>query len=242
MKKLKIRVKNDEIVINTTDKSGKLCVSTIENYIQQGSKHIKGDREIEWGEVVRIQKRVTSHARCLIKVFNIGEQWGDNNQKRIYGAYSSEAGVVPVLSTMAKDHKPLERGEPKTRPVVAANTCVNGRLSDQVSDILVPVAMSEDSEECLSSEEMLYHVGEASKVIQEKGVNVIVTSEDVDGLYPNIDILASAKICGEAVRNSKIQFERIDYLWAGKYIACTCSQKEIDEIGLGQIAPKRKFL
>ena len=94
----------------------------MENYISQGEKHIQGDREIEWREVVVIQRRVTSHARCIVKIFNIGENWGEDNERRVRAAYSTEAGVVPVLSTMAKDHKPLEGGEPRTRPVVSARS------------------------------------------------------------------------------------------------------------------------
>ena len=56
-------------------------------------------------------------------------------------AYTSQAGVVPALSTMPKDHKPLdENNEPKTRPVFGANTSANGRLNDIASDVLEKVA------------------------------------------------------------------------------------------------------
>ena len=202
LKKLLKRVKDKEIVVNVTDKSGKLCVTSMESYIRQGNKHINGDREVSWEEIVTIQRRVTAHARVIVKIFNIGEEWGEENQKRVNAAYSTQAGVVPVLSTMVKDHKPLEGEEPKTRPVCGCNTSVNGRLSELASDILAPVAIAQENE-CQSSEEMIYYLGEAAKVIKEKGKNVVVASEDVDGLYPNIDINHSAVICGDAVRETR---------------------------------------
>ena len=140
IKKLLKRVNENEIVIDTTDKSGKLSLRTMEGYIRQGRKHINGDREVAWEEIQQMQKRVTSHAKVIIKIFNIGEEWGEDNQRRINGASSTEAGIVPVLSTMVKDHKPLEGDDPKTRPVCSASTSLNGRLSEVTSDILTPVA------------------------------------------------------------------------------------------------------
>ena len=240
LKKLLKRVKEGEIVVTTTDKSGKLCVCSWDNYINQGRKHINGDREVKWKEIKDIQKRVTSHARVLVKVFNIGEEWGEMNQKRINGAYSTEAGIVPVLSTMVKDHKPLEGKDPKTRPVCSASTSVNGRLSEITSDFLMPIAMAQESDECLSSEEMIYYIGEAAVNIEKDGRMVIVASQDVDGLYPNLDIADSAVICGEAVRDTKLKIEGVDYVWAGKYIALTCSPQEIDRCGLTDIVPIRR--
>ena len=63
--------------------------------------------------------------------------------------------------------------------------------------------MAQESDECQSSEEMIYYLGEAARVIKEKGKNVVVASEDVDGLYPNIDINHTAVICGDAVRETR---------------------------------------
>ena len=139
-----------------------------------------------------------------------------------------------------KEWQIKEDGEPKTRPLCSASTCINGRLSDVVSDILTPVAIAEGEEECLSSEEMLYHIGEATKVILVDGKNVVVASEDVDGLFPNLEIMSSAILCGNAVRATKVKFEGIDYIWASKYIAMTCSQQEIEDCGFQDIVPRRK--
>ena len=117
------RIKAGEIVVNVTDKSSKLSINSFESFLNQGNKHVKEDREIGWKEVAMMQKRVSSHARVLVKIFNIGQDWGEGNEKRVKDAYVTEAGVVPVLSTMPKDHKPTEEnGDPKTRPVCEAST------------------------------------------------------------------------------------------------------------------------
>ena len=115
MKKLQKRVKNKEVVINTTDKSGRLCINTMQSYVEQGRKHVGNDRKITWEEVVVIQRRATAHARVVVKIFNVGEDWGEKNMTRVRGAYSTQSGVVPVLSTLPKDHKPYVEGVPKTR-------------------------------------------------------------------------------------------------------------------------------
>ena len=180
IKKLLKRVKDGEVVLSQTDKSGKLCLNTMENYISQGRSHINGDREVQWREVQQIQKRITAHARVMVKIFNVGEAWGENNQKRINGAYSTETCIVPALSTLPKDHKPIDGEVPNSRPVANASTSINGRMSDLSSDILMPVAQAQDSDECISGEDMLYHIREANKKIMIEGKNVIVASQDVN--------------------------------------------------------------
>ena len=55
-----------------------------------------------------------------------------------------------------------------------------------------------------------------------------------------MDIIMSSVLCGKAIKNTKIKFEGVDYLWAAKYIAMSCSQDEIDRCGLHRIVPRRK--
>ena len=88
---------------------------------------------------------------------------------------------------------------------------------------------------------MIYHLGEAAKEVSKEGKKIVVSSEDVEALYPNLEIMASARLCGEAVKQSKMRFEGVDYFWAGKYIAMTCAPKEIEESNLGETVPKRKY-
>ena len=51
LRKLKKRVKNGEIIILQTDKSGKFCVTDIETYRRMGREHAKNDEEVSWKEI-----------------------------------------------------------------------------------------------------------------------------------------------------------------------------------------------
>ena len=51
IRKLRKRVKEGEIVIYLTDKSGKMFITTPEIYLKQGSVHVQGDKVSSWKEV-----------------------------------------------------------------------------------------------------------------------------------------------------------------------------------------------
>ena len=58
-------------------------------------------------------------------------------------------------------------------------------------------------------------------------------------LYPSLDILESAKICGEAVARSEVDFEDVDWTWASVYVALNMTQVEINKEGLQDLVPRR---
>lgn len=88
LRKLNKRVNENEIVINISDKGKVFAVNTLESYQRQGEKHIEKDREIEWGKVEDIQKRMDSHSRALNNIFRMGAKHGDKNQRRIWEGYT----------------------------------------------------------------------------------------------------------------------------------------------------------
>ena len=106
MKMLQERIKENEIVIKETDKSHKFCVSSWQNYIGQGKEHVKNDREISRKEVERMERRINLHTKYLLGFLRVGEGLGKSNKTRISSAYCANTGVVPVLATHVKDHKP----------------------------------------------------------------------------------------------------------------------------------------
>ena len=129
LKKLKKRADAGEIVIGTTDKSGKLCVSSFDSYVRQGRKHVGDDRAVDWPDIYSIRRRMSCHARVLVKVFKIGESHGSDNERRVRGAYQQDCDTIPILFTLPKDYKDKEEnGDPKTRPVCGAKRSVNGRV------------------------------------------------------------------------------------------------------------------
>ena len=51
----------------------------------------------------------------------------------------------------------------------------------------------------------------------------------------------SAEIVRQAVETSKVDFEGIDIKWVGLVIAMASTKEEIEEWGLVDLVPKRKF-
>ena len=135
------------MVIRTTDKSKRLCISTYESYVRQGQIHTGTDREVGEEEIRAIQKRVTTTARALVKIFRVGEGIGGNNSERTMNAYSSSSCTVPPLSINPKDHKAREvNGDPKTRPICDGSQSMNCRLSDILCKILTPLLKEKSGE------------------------------------------------------------------------------------------------
>ena len=50
-----------------------------------------------------------------------------------------------------------------------------------------------------------------------------------------------AKECNRRLRESNIKFEGINYKWAGKYLAMTMKEEEIEKEGLSELVPKRRY-
>ena len=55
---LKTRIKNGEIVVVPTDKTGKFSVMSRASYEQAGLAHTSGGTEAEWGEIEEAQREV----------------------------------------------------------------------------------------------------------------------------------------------------------------------------------------
>ena len=74
----------------------------------------------------------------------------------------------------------------------------------------------------------------------KEGRQIIFTSMDVVGLYPNMNIKRCAEECGQEIMESKVEYKNIDFEMAGKFIASNMTQEDIDKEGLSRIIPRRK--
>ena len=63
LKSLKRRVASGEIIVCQTDKSGRFCVLTREQYLEAGLEHTKKDRKIGQDDHEEIQRAVNGHMR-----------------------------------------------------------------------------------------------------------------------------------------------------------------------------------
>ena len=145
---------------------------------------------MEWKELEDCQKEVRSHARALARMVRLGEAQGRKNKARCYDNLSSWACDPPVMRCTAKTHKPVgPKGVPKSRPIVGASKGLTTGLGELLSDILEPLAKSnEDPREAQSTEELMRSIQDANRRLSEAGIGkCLVGSMDVEALYPSLD-------------------------------------------------------
>ena len=130
-------MKKVEIVISTTDKSGKLTISTYASYIQQGLPKTVKDKKVGWKEVMSSKEVVLSNTRVLSQVFKVGETHGEKNQTRVKKALHEDITVIPNLTILQKDHKLVDpdTGLPATRQVAPST---KGQMANYVQSSKEP--------------------------------------------------------------------------------------------------------
>ena len=73
LQSLRKRIKDKQVVICKSDKTGKLIPVSPEVYQQMGNVHIGDDREISNWETHVIQKTVNNHTSAWLKLMGAGE-------------------------------------------------------------------------------------------------------------------------------------------------------------------------
>ena len=75
-------MKNVELVVACTDKSGNLCAISKEKYEAMGMIHTKVDKEINWAELEDTQRQLTGHTYSWLKITNAGANWEQQDRFR----------------------------------------------------------------------------------------------------------------------------------------------------------------
>ena len=103
LSEIRERIKQGEWVLYTTDKSGKFCLDTPQNYAKAVSKHTQGDKLANPGEVKGAESKLNTQSKLWAKVLNVG---ANNDQlSRCKASLTSRYKPIPVLSGLRKDHK-----------------------------------------------------------------------------------------------------------------------------------------
>ena len=165
-------------------------------------------------------------SRSLAKVSGVGTNWSDNNQQRCWNNLVSDACVAPLLYPSPKTHKPLDsEGNPKSRPIVQASSCVTSHPGEILADILDAAILANPVQhESLSTEEMLAKVDRANEVIRGMARDICVGSGDVVGIYPSLQHDHSASLCGKMILDCPGEFCNVDYNTAQ---ACLCRNENL---------------
>ena len=241
MKQLKKRTKEKEIVVFTTDKSGRFSVDTPENYEKAVGAHTRNDVEIDQEGVRMIENKMNQHMKQFNKMFKVGETV--EQESRVAGATKSVNTPAPPLYGLRKDHKRTENEVegPPVRPVCGANQAPNSRLSNFLSRIVNDYAdTSGIATECRSSEEMRAAFEEYNSRQPEERKDSAIISMDVKALYPSMELDEVVSSVEEMIKTSEREVEKVDYGEIGRYLAVTMTKEKIDEEGLQHVVPTRK--
>ena len=150
LKKLQKKIKEDNLVILKTDKSGKFATTNLENYLRMGQEHVQKDKVITRTDIRNVETVLNCHCRAWCKIWRSGKNHG--HTARIMTSKTTTSNNVASMWLALKDHK---KGD-KSRGIVTGCTSNSKGLSNAVSDVLEAVANSEkDPYEVCSGEDML---------------------------------------------------------------------------------------
>ena len=244
IRKLRLRAKRGEIVISTTDKSGKLTVSSMKNYLAQGEPHVAGDKVCSWKEVMKSQEEVAYHTKFISDIFNMGRDHGETAEGRLRKGLHEKVSYVPPLVMTQKDHKAMgEDGIPATRPICEATQTITQRLSDTLTDILQSVySCDQETTEAISTEDFLSKIEKFNSQIRNGEVEaekLTIGSLDVSALYPSINTKHASRIVRDRVIEADLKFEGINYKSALIYLKLTMKGGEVVNSKLQGILPRR---
>ena len=250
------KVKEGEIIITTTDKSGKFAVVEPELYKQAAMVHIK-DNAIDQKTVSETEKLLNRHSNQIIKALRMGTKHGKNGQvERIKQAYTSVNAKPGPIYFLVKDHKSLKEGEkiPPTRPVCSAKGGPGARLSNLISQLLNSAADAANAQtECMSTEEAMNKILKTNRSMAEKMATselindemdkAVILSMDVKALYPSLRVQEVSPILYNMLiklqNEERFSIVDIDYHEVGKYLAIVCSEEEIRDKKLMTAIPKK---
>ena len=78
--------------------------------------------------------------------------------------------------------------------------------------------------------------------VQDKSCKIQIVGSDVEALYPSLEALEVVEIIYNAVMETKVKFDNIDWLEAWKYIALISSEQECRLGPLRRVLPKRRHV
>ena len=99
---LQKRIRNNEIVVTPTDKSGRFSVMTHQQYIEAGHEHTNKDIPTDWAGVRYLKNQVNNHMWWLTKIWSYSKQ---TDQDRMLNNLTVAGLDLPEMYLLTKDHK-----------------------------------------------------------------------------------------------------------------------------------------
>ena len=237
IKELIEMTKKENVIVTESDKSSKLCLDSLPEYVAMAEPHISKDKVVTAKEVATFEKVMNGHSYQLCRIFGVCTAW--DNGRRVKGAMTNKTLPPPCLKLCHKDHKETKPGLPAPRrPICSASLSPNGQASHLISLILNELARHQDQgTECRSTEKMI--AGMEDKVNKADIQQLVVGGMDVSALYPNLLAIPSTQIITEVFMETDITIEGINWEEVGKYLAINLTREEIRNLGLQEVVSSR---
>ena len=247
LKELKKKLKEGELIIMLTDKSGKFALTDRETYLEMGKPHIEKDKQIDRNEIKEIEKQINGHTSMWIKMTNQGEN--HNHEGRTRESKISRSNNLAQMRLLLKDHKENRA----TRAVVSGCDSNTLGLSNVVSELLEAFCNCvEKPFEVISSEDLLARLHECNRKIEENRQERIEEGEEIDteeelimfgsdvvGLFPSMTEARTGKIIRIETEKSGMKVDGLDYSQIALYISIN-RDKTGDLQKLERLLPWRK--
>ena len=220
-----------------TDKSGKMSVDTVSNYIDSSIIHFQ-DKNISKDDAREFDIEVNAHATFWVRMLEAGKD--TNDSKRYKSSMKSHFSKVAEAYTFRKDHKKYndEIKGPPVIPLCDGSDTIIRRFSFLISKILQEVNIYKESA-CDSTEDMLAEVKESNEFLEDTSEKITIGSADVKALYPSLDIPYTIEIVCEELYKSEIRFEGVDTEELGLYLSLNRDEKYLKERGVYKFCPYR---
>ena len=96
-------MKLGEILITFTDKDGRVVVCPPATYIEAAQVLISKDEEVSWEQLKPTENLMNRTVKCIVKMFNIGEEGSRSQQDKINKAVVTKDTPAPNVSFLWKD-------------------------------------------------------------------------------------------------------------------------------------------
>ena len=185
---IKKRMKNKEIIVTPTDKSGRFSIMTYNQYLEAGHLHTDKDEEMDWDGLRYLKNQVNGHMWWLSKMWSYAKH---TDPDRMLKNLTVSDIDLPEMSLLTKDHKSWSSESNKpvpTRPVMSGNCAINTHLSELISELVEPMALEFDGSEVQSSEEILARIDQINNCVN---INNRPPVDNVLGNFESSSLISS---------------------------------------------------
>ena len=168
MKSLKKIVADGEIIVCQTDKSGRFCILTREQYREAGNVHASKDMKVDVEEQAEIERALNGHMRWWNVIWGQGEGWSQES-RCLANLLNHGLGACP-MTLFVKDHK---------TSLMGGNDGGNVGISEFLSLVLEPVAREQvGNMEINATNGLLADIMDLNKELEDETLEASIPEED----------------------------------------------------------------